>query len=497
LELGICDLEFFLKILSDKNFLPSFSFYLLYFMRGGNRDMKTYLATKRRRTGVALILTMIILAIIAAMAVSLASIASTNLQITDNRQKASNALACAHSGLDVMKYFLNGTNASTGSQCLGSIATELNSRFAADSISSINFTSTGTEIDFAQVPIDSTQNQSFTASLSQLDDDTVRLSVTGFCGSFSKTITTDLNVVSRGNSVFNYGVASKGALQMSGQAEITGVDLAVASSVYIDGGLSGDSFSITNQASVAGNVYIANPYATVSIGSMAVVGGESGAAAYNHVILDTAPAQFPTPNPSFFESYATGPVITSQEQVNGYAVLNNAKIAPNTNPTFASDITINGVLFIEQPNIVTFSGQATVRGIIVGDGVVGPSTSDNKLLFSGQVECFDVSGLSGAEFDDIKQQTGTFIIAPGFSAEFSGQTDVSNGVIAASGIKFTGQAGGTINGSMINYSSQPVILSGQSNLFFNRSGTEINPAGFSPVKQLDYLPDTYTEPTEP
>ena len=458
--------------------------------------MKTYSVTKRRCAGIALILTMIILAIIAALAVSLASIASTSIQITDNRQKASNALASAHSGLDVMKYFLNGINASTGSQCLNSIATELNIRFAtyAPPITSINFTSTGTEINFAQVSIDSAQNQSFTASLSQLDSDTVKLSVTGFSGSFSKTITADLNVVSRGSSVFNYGVASKGPLQMSGQAEITGVDLAVASSVYIDGGLSGDSFSITNQASVAGNVYIANPYATVSIGSRAVVGGESGAAAYNHVILDTPAAQFPTPNPSFFESYATGPVITSQTQISSYTVLNNAKIAPNTNPTFASNIAINGVLFIEQPNVVTFSGQATVRGIIVGDGVVGPSTSANKLHFSGQVHCFDVSTLQGAEFDAIKQQTGTFIIAPGFSAEFSGQTNVSNGAIAASGIKFTGQAGGTINGSMINYSSQPVVLSGQSSLFFNRSGTEINPAGFSPVKQLDYLPGTYAEP---
>jgi hypothetical protein len=431
---------------------------------------------------------MVVLAIISALVLSLAAISAATLQITENRQNASKALASAQSGIEILKHFLNNTNAEIGSSCISSINDSL--------ICPIHFTPTGAQINFDPITIDSADNQSFSAVLSQLDSNTVSLAVTGSCGNFNKKITVNFNVVSRGDSVFNYGVASKGALQMSGQAEISGVDLAVDSDVYIDGQSFGDSFSITNNASVAGNVYISAPYASYpSIGSQAKVGGESMPDACDHIFVGTPPAQFPTPNPSFFEPFATGEVITSETTIGSNANLNNARIAPNTNPTFSGHVTINGVLFIEQPNVVTFAGQATVRGIIVGDGDVGASTSSNKLIFSGQVHCYDVSGLTGAEFDDIKEQTGTFILAPGFSAQFSGQTTIDNGAIAASGITFTGQAGGTINGSIINYSpSQPVILSGQSSLSFHRSGTETSPAGFLPVTKLSYLPRSYAEP---
>ncbi|MDD5134805.1 MAG: hypothetical protein PHP01_05285, partial [Phycisphaerae bacterium] len=412
----------------------------------------------------------------------------------------------------ILRYFLNeldGIDTTSDLQCIATISSGLDSL----NLGSITFAPTSTGIDFFPVTIDSAQNQSFIASLiPDGNNNIVRLSVTGFCGNFSKTITVDFNevpniVISTPEvfSVFDYGVATRGSLQMSGQSEVADVNLAVSYNVYIDGGLSGDSFSITNQASVAGNVYIADPYATVSVGSKAVIAGDTGDAALDHIIIDAPQVQFPVPNPSFFESYATGPVLTSQEQVNIYSLsnpLSNAIIAANTNPTFASDIAVNGILFIEQPNIVTFSGQATVTGIIVGDGFVGPSTEDNKLVFSGQVQCFDVSQLTGAEFDDIKQQTGTFILAPGFSTSFSGQTQVSNGVIAASGIQFTGQAGGTVNGTIINYSStQSVELSGQSSLFFNHTSEQVIPAGFLPpieepeALRLVYMPYTYSEPT--
>jgi hypothetical protein len=448
-----------------------------------------------RQNGIVLIITMVIIAIISALALALAAVSAANLQITDNRQNASKSLASAHSGTEILKHFLDGINASAGSERISSIATELDNLFTPEEIDNLRFERIGEQINFGPVTIDSAQNQSFSAILSPVvgSSDAVRLSVTGVCGNINKTTTVDFNIVSRGNSVFNYGVASRGALQMSGQAELSGVDLAVDSSVYIDGQSSGTSFSISNKASVAGNVYISAPYANPpSIGSQAKVGGESMPDACDHIFLGTPPVQFPTPYPSFFESFTTSEITSGTPDNN--AVLNNVKIAANTNPTFSGHVTINGVLFIEQPNIVTFAGQATVRGIIVGDGEVGESEPNNKLIFSGQVKCYDVNGLTGAEFDDIKEQTGTFILAPGFSAQFSGQTTIDNGAIAASGIKFTGQAGGTINGSIINYSpTQPVVLSGQSSLRFNRSGTATSPAGFSPTTQLNYLPASYTE----
>jgi hypothetical protein len=85
------------------------------------------------------------------------------------------------------------------------------------------------------------------------------------------------------------------------------------------------------------------------------------------------------------------------------------------------------------------------------------------------------------------------MMAPGFSVNMGGSFEAINGTICANGINFYGQAGGVIEGSVINYSDTPMTLSGNSDLIFNRSGTIEVPAGFEPELRLDYNPDSYSE----
>lgn len=464
-----------------------------YYPKGyywGNSAMAA--VKKQKQSGFAMIMALICMTILTLLAVSMASVSSTGIRISDNKRTADKALNAAQSGIEIMKYWLNGLNAESGTGCLESLTSELGSSLSSAGVTNINCSYSSGQIDIPAVLL--MTDNSFSAVITQINDNTVRLRVLGTSGHITRPVTVDFNIVSRGNSVFDYGVASKGPLQMSGQSEISSVNLAVESSVYIDGQLSTDAFSITCRASVAGDVYICDEYATYSLGHMASVGGESGDDAEDHIIIGAPSSTFPVPDPSYFESFATGETIDSTTPINNNAVLNNVTITAGTNPIFSGNVTINGVLYIETPNVVVFAGQATVTGIIVGDGIVGDSSSLNRLVFSGQVDCYDVSRLEGAEFDAIKQETGTFILAPGFSVDFSGQTTVDNGAIAASGIRFTGQAGGTIHGSIINYSTAPVVMSGQSTLLFNRSGTETNPAGFGPVKELHYAASSYAEP---
>ena len=84
-------------------------------------------------------------------------------------------------------------------------------------------------------------------------------------------------------------------------------------------------------------------------------------------------------------------------------------------------------------------------------------------------------------------------MAPEFSVDFSGQSNVINGAMAVSGARFTGQAGGTINGSIVNYSDDPVLLQGQGSLSFDRSGLSEVPTGFVPMLTLSYGADSYSE----
>lgn len=53
----------------------------------------------------------------------------------------------------------------------------------------------------------------------------------------------------------------------------------------------------------------------------------------------------------------------------------------------------------------------------------------------------------------------------------------------------------TINSSIINYSNEEISLSGNNDLFFNRSSIENIPVGFVPEIVLYYDPTSYSEVT--
>jgi hypothetical protein len=97
------------------------------------------------------------------------------------------------------------------------------------------------------------------------------------------------------------------------------------------------------------------------------------------------------------------------------------------------------------------------------------------------------------QFADIRNETGTFLMAPGFAASFGGNFTELSGAIAANGVDFFGNAGGIINGSIINYSNTETTLSGDTDLQFNHSGTVNIPAGFVPEIILRYQPTSYSE----
>ena len=116
----------------------------------------------------------------------------------------------------------------------------------------------------------------------------------------------------------------------------------------------------------------------------------------------------------------------------------------------------------------------------------------NRIDFLGTVNSSSVSNLP-EEYGELREETGTFLMAPGFSLSFGGDFETINGAIAANGVTFSGNAGGTIEGSVLNYSDTAMDLSGNSALVFNRyANTEI-PAGFEPEIVLKYDPTSYSE----
>jgi hypothetical protein len=451
----------------------------------------------RNRRASVLIISMVFIVVFSALAVSMAAMSNTNVQLAFNQQQAGRALSCAHSGLEIVRYYLRGVTIS-GSvlpACrVQAIYLDLHEAFEDAGNMNVWYNPWTHTLTIPNVTLDSVTNESFTATVSFGGDyNTLNVSVTGSSRQVDKQVVLKYQFDTIGNPIFDYGIATKGPLSMQGNVDVEGYNESIEASVYIESSDSLLALEMVGKSSIAGDVSIANSSAYVDIATNSSVHGQTGAGALEHVTIGADMCDFPTPSPAEFASYVQGSFHAGDPTSN--VTLTNVEIPANTNPTFSGHATIRGVLYIRSPNIVTFTGNATVHGLILADGDVSNPSENCYLDFGGTVDSYDVSTLPQEEFGTLTEHTGTFLLAPGFRVYFRGDFAALNGVIAASGVEFRGNAGGTINGSVINYSDDSMTLDGNTDLVFNRSGMEECPAGFEPTKVLVCIPDSYAEPS--
>lgn len=455
---------------------------------------------RKGRKGVALIISVIFVLVFSALAVSMAAISGTNMQIAENQRKAGCARACAESGLEIIRFWLSRVSVdgtTVPSLVFEEINASLQTDLTANGISNITPNYEDSVMTIPSVTLNSAEERSFSAVIRPhpLDPEAVQVDITGMYGSVAKTIRVNYLFGTRAQTVFDFGVASKGPLSLAGNIELEGVNISVESSVYIESENSNLALSIIGNSQIAGDVSIVNSTANVDLqGGQAGIGGETGQDAIdNHVSFGVPPTEFPAPNPGYFEPYATN-IVDSSTDTSVEGTLENIRILAGTNPTFSGNLTLNGIVFIEAPNVVTFTGNTIITGIIVGNGDLEDDSATNQVNFLGTVDSCPVSELPDeAQFAGLQDETGTFILAPGFHLAFGGNFNTLSGAIAGNGIEFYGNAGGTVNGSIINYSDEEMALTGNSDLYFNRSGTSQVPAGFVPEIVLQYDPLSYSE----
>jgi len=452
-----------------------------------------------RQKGIAIVVCMIFLAIFSALAVGMAQMASANIQIVSNHRGANHAFSSAQSGLDVIRHWLNTVSISATvapANRLAAVATSLQTNLAAANITNIaaDYDATAVTITISDVVLDARTGETFSVVIRQIDNDTIQMDITGNSGQISRIARADLNFTPGVSGIFDYGVATRGPLSLVGNARILGVNDPSEGSVFIESSGTFNALSMTGNANIAGDVSIVNSngYATVEGNSQ--IGGETGQDAINnHVTEGVDAAEFPVPDTITFESYATN-IVDSSTATNGNRTFQNIRVVADTNPTFSGHITINGVIYIESPNQVVFSGNTTITGVVVTEGDIDFPNGSDSISFSGNLNCQSVSELpSDPAFDGLRDQTGTFLLAPGFVASFSGNFSTIDGAIAANGLSFTGNARGTITSSVINYNETPMIITGNSRLSIDQSNTTTAPSGFSGVQVLDYQAGSYSE----
>ncbi|MCL5280130.1 MAG: hypothetical protein M1376_09510 [Planctomycetes bacterium] len=457
----------------------------------------------QRRGGV-FIVAMLFIVIFAAMAAAVAAFSGINVRLGDNLRKLGSTRACAESGLEVTRYWLNKiafTGTTAAGDRLAVTATKLQNVLTTAGITNVVPVYDGSTIALQglsspNVPLISAKQQSFSAVLKQTDPNTMRVEITGHSGGISRTLVSNFVFDHRVNSVFDHAVATKGPLVLSGSVDLVG-DLDVKSNAYID---TNDpmALSLSGSAHISGDVKITASAASTVVhieGLKTGIGDAYGpdAAFPPYTEYGQPHLEFPEMVPSNFEKYVTNTLPLGTD-TSGTLVLENVRIPANMNPTFSGQVTLRGVIYIEAPNVVTFAGSTTVCGIIVGNGDPTDNSGTNSITFTGSLDSVPMSpaSLPEPQFAGIRNETGTFIMAPGFKADFEGPFTTVSGAIGANGITFGGRAGGTINGSLINYSPTPMELGGRNNLIFNRTGGEV-PTGFVQQTVLRYDPFSYSE----
>jgi hypothetical protein len=431
--------------------------------------------------------------IFSALALSMMTISGTNVQLASNHHNIDGALSSAQSGQEVVRYWL--------SQVLFPSSTKQADYFSAviaalkTDLTSAKITNVVVQDDgsIGTVMLDSTAGLTFDAQLKMIDVNTVQARVTGHSGGIARTIRTQYNIQPYVFPIFNYGLATKGPINFPGNPTITAVNAAWEADVFVESLNNSIAMLSIGNVNFDGDIKIGNPAGTVDFESAVQIAGDYGQTAIdNHVSSGNDSPQFPVPDVNLFTAYATGPVVDSSWDLSKGITLTNATIKAGTNPDFQGTVTVNGVLFIQSPNKVTFGSNMQLNGILVANGdVINPDPSSRRIDILGNFASGPYP--SDPQFDAIRNQIGTSIIAPGFFVTFGGNFSTLEGVVAASGLYFSGNVNAQVKGSLINYSNSPTVIEGNAVMNFDRANSTKIPAGFDLYRELDYVPASYAE----
>ncbi|MDB5297354.1 MAG: hypothetical protein JWO31_3337 [Phycisphaerales bacterium] len=272
------------------------------------------------------------------------------------------------------------------------------------------------------------------------------------------------------------GVLTRSPVVLSNGAQIAGGDVTVATA---QAGVA--PLTMSGGTKIEQNFfYTANPKAPVITNGATVAG---------QIVPNTPMPSFPVVDGSAFEAFVpaagtTGPkVITATTSIPATATLTNIRIKANANTSFGNAIKLNGVIFVESPNKVTFGGGVTVTGVIVTDGNASVAMASNQITLDNGVRVDGVEALSAANFtpavwaaerlDDLKDLAGALVLAPNYPVVLAGGARTFNGTMVASKFDISNGYRGTINGSLINLADTSFNMVGGGQITFAGGGGTI------------------------
>ena len=455
---------------------------------------------RRRRRGIASVLAMLYLVLFSTLAVGFAAATAMNAQVSKNERSLQQADAAADGGMQFIRYQLGAMSIPANTPTSGLMAavttalgTQLNgtSNMNGNTVTNSNGTiylpsATG------WTTLDPTVGTQFRAKITQSGQFlVVAVEGSGSRINVKKALQLQYQQAPKAGAILDYGVANEGTVATAGSTVIQGLTDPTKGSV-----LSADMISATpvviDGKSVSGDISIVDPNGSISVSGASVGGTSNPTQMQQHLHIGVPAPVFPTVDTSVFTQYAT------TQYTSGMSTLTNVYIPANTNPSFSGNTTINGVLYIEAPNNVTFRGNMTICGVIVsqtGSGAPGFNASSNTISIAGNVSATTIDQLPASvpNAAALQQLTGAFMLAPNFAVSVTGNFGTVSGSIVVGQLTMSGNAGGTVQGSVIGMQDLPLSLNGHSSITISSTGTTNYPSGMSFGLEYTALPGTYLE----
>ena len=465
-------------------------------MREGPRELYNT-PNHHSRQGFALCVALVLLLLCASLAVAWVNSTSLNVSKADSFRKVCDAQYAAESGMGYMIHEVQGLDiaaGSSGQELLDNLASALQARLdGTRTLGGSNVAYNGVTISTPWIDVGDGE-KSFLATLTLVGDNGISLQVTGYNHGIRRAVGVAFDAVSGDSPIFDFGIASKSPVEMTGNASVEGLNSPVEAQI-LSATDEINAFDLTGNVDLDGDIYTTNPAANVSMTGNVTIGGKGcrDDDVYDHIHIGLGAGEFPEVDPTVFEPFATN-IIDSSTKTNGNKTFSNIRIKAGTNPTFSGNMTIKGVIFIEAPNNVHFSGNTIFTGVIVTEDAGDDVYEENTIKFTGNLTVRGIEELPDtAEFHSLREMPGAFVLAPGFGLQFTGNFGTVSGCMAADAFKFSGNAGGIVRGGIINYSDSSFKLTGNSRVIIDRDGTPDIPPGFVMSLTLEVKPGTYVE----
>jgi hypothetical protein len=452
------------------------------------------------------ILAMIYLMLFAAMAIGFYAQVNGAVQIARNEVESVKARVASESGLAFMGYQLSQVSVHGGEWMMDELYQALKAQLEpTENLAGKKVKRVGAAIVIPTIELGN--GSSFSARVTRVgtSGSMVTASVTGTHGSATSSAGSasacrmSFTLRPRRGSVLDFGVVTKSAMSIDSNAGVTGVASLADGKVLIMSDAS-PALELRSNSLITGQVWFADATPSFTKSGNSKINGTTTPVAETDYLTGVVPPEVPFVDTSAFRVFATNVLSTGNGKYDTVN-LRNVLIRANTNPTFGGSITVEGVIYVEMPNKVTFDSNMKVRGVIVAENMpIGgdPSKGDsstNLIEFKSNTSFLGGPETLNATFDPaLRAMTGSAILAPHFTVHFNSNFGIAGGAIIGGKVNFDSNSAGTIKGTVMSLDEDGVMtLNGNSGINFEKPPGAGIPAGMAFEGAFTPRPDTYYE----